>query len=334
MIIAVGGMGLVSPFGLSPREHVFFQRAHVPGPFPSPFVGADEAPVRVFFCPWLNAALPSAERIAALASAALDTALVPLAATGAPPPALWLCLARARPGLDARVHEDVTEALRRRYAPPSLKSFWAEAGVFAALKEAEQELSRNEGGAIVLVAVDSHVSTPYLTHLVQNPPTRWESIKPRPSEAAAALLLLTPKRAQQLRLPILARIHKSALAMGTSNDDNDAPADAVAMSAALRELGSGHVSHAFGQAFFDDLRREEWYRAVARQSTRFWDCQHDSVESAIGAVGAASGAANLVYGAAMLRLGAAEPASRDPFLAWTISRDGTRGVASASVDPA
>ncbi len=329
MTLAVVGMGLVSPFGCSPREHVLFRRAHVPGPFAPPFKRADGEPTRVYFCPWLDAGQEPAERMAELASTALEEALCSYTAAGWPAPALRVCMARARPGLDQHTHEAITDALQTRYRPPSMGRFWAEAGVFAALKEAEGELARDDVGAIAIVAVDSHVSLDWLTHHVQSPPTRWEADRPRPSEAAAALLVMSPKSAQRFRLPALARVHKSALAMGLANDDNDEPVDALPMGAALRELGQAPVLHAFGQGLCDDLRREEWHRAIGRQASRFWDCQHDCLESDIGAVGAAAGAGNLVYGATALRLGALAPG---PFVAWAISRDGTRGVASLSVE--
>lgn len=326
-------MGLVSPFGCSPREHVFFRRAGVPGPHPPPFERADGAPTRVYFCPWLDAGLPPVDRIAALASSALDDALAPLVAAGVRMTALRVCLPRSRPGLDERAHDAIGDALRARYKPPALSHFWAEAGVFAAFKEAEAELARDELAAIAIVAADSHVSIDWLSHRIENPPTRWETERPRPSEAAAALVLLSPKGAQRLRVPILARVHKSALAMGASNDDNDEPVDAIAMGAALRELGSAPVHHAFGQDVCDDLRREEWHRAIARQASRFWDCAHDCIESDLGSIGAAAGLVAVVYGAAAIRHGAAEGPPGEPFIAWAISRDGTRGAATVSVEP-
>lgn len=332
MTPAIVGMGLVSPFGRSPREHVFFGRAHVPGPFTSPFVTDDDTSIRVFHCPWLDAALPIAERLVALTTTALDDALAPIAELGLPAPKLQLCLSRARPGLDVRDLEAVTEAIRTRYHPSSIEQVWAEAGIFAALKEAEAQLARNDDAIIALLAVDSYVSLGWLTHVVEHPKTRWESARPRPSEAAAALLLMSPKGAHRYRLPVLGTILKSALAVGAANDDNDEPVDALAMGAALREVGSARVPAAFGQSVVDALRREDWYRAVSRQSERFWDCRNECLESAIGSVGAAAGAANLVYGAAEVRHCAAlNPSPSEPFIAWAISRDGTRGVASVSV---
>lgn len=331
MTLAIVGMGLVSPFGRSPREHVFFRRAGVPGPFPAPFVRADERAVRVMHCPWLDAGMPIADRLSALAATALDEALASLEGLTLGHPPIWLGLARARPGLDAADLDATTEKIRARYKPPAMEPFWAEAGVFAALKKAEDELARHKTEAIAFVVTDSYVSLPWLTHLAEHPPTRWESARPRASEAAAALVVMSPEVASRYRVRPLATVRASALAMGAANDDNDEPVDAIAMGAALRELGTGHVAHSFGQDVVDALRREDWYRAVARQSDRFWECQHDCLESDIGSVGAASGAASLVYGVAALRAGAvAEVPATEPFVAWAISRDGTRGMASVS----
>jgi hypothetical protein len=329
--LAIVGVGLVSPFGRSPREHVFFRRAGVPGPFPAPFVRADDRAVRVLHCPWLDAEMPVADRLAALAATALDNALAPLEGLTLRPPPIWLGLARARPGLDIGDLDATTERIRTRYKPPSMQQFWAEAGVFAALKKAEDELARRESEAIAFVVADSYVSLAWLTHVAEHPPTRWESARPRASEAAAALVVMSPELAGRLRVRPLAMVRASALAIGAANDDNDEPVDAIAMGAALRELGTSHVAYSFGQDVVDALRREDWYHAVARQSDRFWECQHDCLESDIGLVGAASGAASLVYGVAALRTGAvAEVPATEPFVAWAISRDGTRGMASVS----
>jgi hypothetical protein len=42
---AILGTGLVSPYGLTPREHAFFLTALLPPPAGSPFVGPEDRPV-------------------------------------------------------------------------------------------------------------------------------------------------------------------------------------------------------------------------------------------------------------------------------------------------
>ncbi len=332
MTLSIVGTGLVSPFGRSPREHVFFLRAHVPSPFTPPFTRRDQKPVRVHFCPWLDAGLPPAARLTALATTALDGALSSLREARLPAPILALCLARPRPGLDAEVHAAVAEALRLRLSPASIETCWGEAGCFAALQMAEREVRRNPGALVAIVAADSHVSAEWLADRVERPPTRWETRKPTPSEAAAALVVASSQLVAQHRLPTFGAIQRSAIATGAANDDNDEVADALGMGAVLRELGTGHVPHAFGQGEVDALRREEWYRAVARQSARFWECSHVCLEADIGAVGAAAGLANLVFGGATFRHGVGAPPASGPVLAWALSRDGTRGAASFTVE--
>ncbi len=334
MTLAVLGMGLVSPFGRSPREHALFRRARVPGPAASPFLGPDETPVRVHACPWIDAATPIADRMISLAEAALDAALAPSREAGLPSPSLIIGLARERPGLDAGVAPAVTRALGARCpgAPPS--SVWGEAGVFAALQQAARDVARDSSRAVAVITVDSYIALPFIAHHVQSPPTRWESDGPYPSEAAAALVVASPRLAAHFGLPVLGTINKSAIARGSSSDDNDELVDGIAMGAALRELGDDSIPFAFGQDGVDALRREEWSRATARSATRFWECQNVCVEAFLGRVGACAGAASLVYGAAMLRHGCAGdlPRGTARFLAWAISRDGTRGAAGVGVD--
>ncbi|MFO0759557.1 MAG: hypothetical protein U0359_23900 [Byssovorax sp.] len=334
MTLAVLGMGLVSPFGRSPREHALFRRARVPGPSASPFLDAEDAPVRAHACPFLDAAMPIADRMIALAETALDAAIAPLHEAGLPSPTLTVGLARERPGLDAGAAQTVTRALGARSpgAPPS--AVWGEAGVFTALQQASREIARDGSRAVAVVAVDSYISLPFITHHVKHPPTRWESEGPYPSEAAAALVVASPRLAANLGVPVLATLHKSATARGASNDDNDELVDGIAMVAALRELGDDSVRFAFGQQGVDALRREEWSRATARNAVRFWECENVCAESFLGRVGASAGAVSLVYGMAMLRHGCADdlPRGAMPMLAWAVSRDGTRGAASATVD--
>ena len=71
MSLAIVGVGLATPFGLAPRQHVLFRRADVPGPATSPFLLPDDRRLRVFHCSWLDAALPLEQRMAWLAKAAL-----------------------------------------------------------------------------------------------------------------------------------------------------------------------------------------------------------------------------------------------------------------------
>lgn len=126
------------------------------------------------------------------------------------------------------------------------------------------------------------------------------------------------------------------------------------MTALLRRVAPQRPLYAAGQDGYGALRMEDFHRAAARLADRFWDCQHDCLEAWIGAVGACSGAASLVYGLELMRLGATpsiEPTymagrepppprppcpnpEREPFLAWAISPDGTRGAASAAMGEA
>src|SRR5262249_9431929 len=124
---------------------------------------------------------------------------------------------------------------------------------------------------------------------------------------------------------------------GDSNDANDEPADGVALTRLLRELGLARVSFAFGQHVVDGLRQRDWLLATARNAEPFRQgCSDECLEYSIGAVGVAGGAMALVYGLAVLQHDAASfDGSRNaPFLAWAISADGMRGMASAVAEVA
>jgi hypothetical protein len=76
--------------------------------------------------------------------------------------------------------------------------------------------------------------------------------------------------------------------------------------------------------------------AVARSPARFHpEYESRSIEVELGLVGGAAGAMNLVYGLAVLRHRTTDVVvhERDPFLAWDISPDGTRGLAAVSMKP-
>jgi hypothetical protein len=330
MSLGILGSGLVSPFGNTTRDHVFFLRAAaVPPPLP-PFVRDDDKALDLHACRWLAWRTKVADRLIALAAMALDEALAPAPIER---PRLVLCVGRERPGLTESDLRAVERALADKLGASSSARVRGEAGVFRALAEADA--SGHEAGPLVLVAVDSFVSLEWAAHRVASPPSPWEGRPLPPSEAAAALVLESPAQARRMGFPMIGTIRKSAVELGGANDDNDESPDGAAMTRAFRSVQTGPVHFAFGQTIVDSLRRREWFLMTGRNADHFRaDCAFECVESAIGAVGAAAGAANLVFGLAVLRHEAAafEPKGREPFLAWAISSDGTRGIASVAVE--
>lgn len=330
MSLAIVGCGLVSPFGLTTRDHVFFLRAAaVPPPLP-PFVREDEKAVDVHACHWLAWRTPVHERLLALAEKAIAEALEH---TPIERPRLVMCVGRERPGLSGRDVRAVESALASKLGASSSARVVGEAGVFRALAEADT--AGQESGPLVLVAVDSFVSLEWVAHRVASPPGPWEGRPLPPSEAAAVLVLDSPAHARREHWPVLGTVRKSVVQMSTSNDDNDESPDGAAMTRAFRGLRTGPVHFAFGQTIVDSLRRREWFLMTGRNADPFRaGCAFECLESSIGAVGAAAGAANLVYGLSVLRHDAAsfEAPGREPFVAWAVSSDGTRGIASVEVE--
>jgi hypothetical protein len=343
--LAVVGMGMVSPLGLTAAEHAFFLRAEVGPPSPGAFLDDQGERIPVACCPWLGARRPPAERLAALATRALEDALDPFrrhvaaASPGGPrpaPDALFVCTAAPRIGLEEADRKAAKNALLASIEGQRYTRCTGEAGFFQAIAEAGALLSQGAARAIAAVAVDSLICPAAIAEHRRVATTPWESNLPRPGEAAAAVLLMLPIEARRQGLEILAVVHHSATAAGEANDDNDAIVDGAAMTRLLRgipRLGRP-IGASFGQHGTGGLRRREWEMAAARCASMFeTTCPFIGLEREIGCIGAAAGAASFVYGIAVHRHNAWPDAPRedDPFVAWAISRDGTRGLCAATI---
>jgi len=329
--LAIVGVGLVTPWARSSVEHAFYLRAGVIGPPRSPFVGPDDDPVKVRFCPWLGPRLDLGERAEQLASSVLAEALAPLRARELRPDMVQACLPRARAD---RIAEPVERALGAVGSSPRIGRVWDQAGVFAALEATARILEDSPRRMVAIVAVDSFVDIEVLTTRVERGPSPWADREPPPSEGAAALLLTSPQHSAAVGLDVLGTVDEVSVFHDRPTDDNDEAVTAAAMSGALRKLpASAPWRHVFGQVLVGGLRRSEWHMATARNARRFGqECEMRSLEGEVGALGAAAGAADLVYGLASLRhdttgLGAELP---EQFLAWSISPDGTRGLAAVT----
>jgi hypothetical protein len=278
-----------------------------------------------------------ADRMLTMAHAALADALRPVRGVWDEALPLLLCSNPDRPGVSAAEWVRIEHDLARAAGTREPKASHGAAGFFAALREAENLL---DGGAVAvgIAAVDSHVGEDALVEHVQNPPSPWATAPAPPAEGAAALVVTSAAEAQRLGLEALGVIHHASTTTGLSNDDNDLPADGEAMASLLRQLPPLRAPAAlvFGQSATDQLRQAEWQIAVARNPWRVHpEYEMRSIEAELGMVGAAAGAMNLVYGLAVARHRTTDMPIQDfdPFFAWAISRDGTRGLAAVSVKP-
>ena len=338
MSLVIVGTGMVSPAGLTPRMNACILWAGALPQTASPFVGPEGDPVQVTYCPWLGARLGMGERMCAMARTVHDDALRPVRAAGlrkAMP--LIFCSAAHHPGLDANEDAKLTSGLVEATGARDVRRCYGAAGFFTALTIAEELLSSG-APAVAVVAVDSYVGVDPLAELVQSPPSPWGSAPPPPAEGAAALVLTTPSEARRRGLAALGVVHSVGTAVGQSNDENDVLVDGDAMTNLLRKLPRlrAPAPWAFGPFSVDALRQTEWQLAVARNPDLLHpEYEMRSIETELGAVGAAAGAMNLVYGLAVARHRTTEASAEeaDPFLVWAISSDGTRGLAAVSVEP-
>jgi hypothetical protein len=318
---AVCAIGMVSPFGLTARDHAFFLRARIHVPGDSPFIDEEGNRLEAQFCSWIGARAPVVERVARMAEIAMHEACD----GGADDAALLVTLPDPRPGFAEDDAEAIVRRLARFQRARGVEVFHGDAGGIAALRRADALLE--EGRDALVVAADSFVSTGGLDYCRARRPSAWSVEVPPPSEAAAAVLF---RRSESRGLGILLA---AIVAQASASDENDLPPDGKALSAALRGLPEcGPIRVVVGQAAVDDLRAREWSFAHTRNVARVpLGLRTHTIEHDLGRVGAAAGLANVVYGFAVLRHGTLpDPPSGDaPFVAWAISPDGTTGVALA-----
>jgi hypothetical protein len=337
MNLAIVGTGLVSPVGLTPLQHAAFPRAGLGLRPPSAFVGGDGEPVPVFHCPWLGAALPVADRLAALGTSAVRTATEALASVSASltkEAGLLVCLGPTRPGLAQVDRQHAAGALADAASVPLRHVFTGAASWFEALGMASRLLDADEVRAVVLVAVDSFLSFDAVRAELAEAPLTWVREPPPLSEAGAALVLMKGTDGRELGLS-LGTIHHAGTRKGQGNDEDDEVVDGAALTALLDEMPSFEalIVRAYGQDQVDRLRSTEWTCAAARNAARFHPrVTATSVERWTGRVGGAAGAVQLVYGLAAERHHAVREfgTGAGPFVAWAISRDGTRGLCAAT----
>jgi hypothetical protein len=336
MNLSVIGTGLVSPIGLTPLQHASFPRAGIALNPASAFVGREGEPVPVFHCPWLGTKLPIAERLAALGERALQTATAALSASAQLAPedaALLVCLGGTRPGLTEADRQRAARALAEVTTAPLRHVFTGAAAFFAALGAAGRLLKANEVRAVTIVAVDSFVSLEAVRAELDAAPATWVLEPPPPSEAAAALVLMNGTDGRELGLS-LGTVHYAGTLRGQGSDDDDEIVDGAALASLLEQVpAQERIVRVYGQGEVDRLRETEWTCAAARNAARFDPLVTTTcIERWTGRVGGAAGAAQLVHGLAAERHHAAQEAQNrvGPFVAWAISRDGTRGLCAAT----
>jgi hypothetical protein len=330
-MLSIIGVGLVSPVGARASDHVFFTRAGMPGPWPSPYLGSDDRAIDANICPWIEPLEDAGVRMRALAETAIDEAL---AGHTYDDVELCLCVPENRPTLTDAMLTRMADALAQRAGATRVRRATGAAAAFWLLQELAASQTLDGSRVALLVAVDSLVSFDGIARHAKRPPSRWLLQPLAPAEGAAALLLASPALAQSRGVDPLLEIVAVRSKSGAAHDDNDAATDGSALTEVIRALvAADPIGHAFGQARVDALRAREWSFAVARAHACFADrCHEHGIEASIGQLGAAAGAFQLAHAAVMTRHGAL--LGDAPMLAWAISRDGLRGAAVTLRGPA
>ena len=322
------GTGLVSPLGVGVVEHAFYFRAAVAAPPPAAFETEDGERIDAVHCGFLGAASPMVERLWRLAEIAIHEALAPWEAARGPGHLALAFVAPSRPAIDASAVAEV-HALAARRARAALTGTWVgAAGAFAALAEVRTWLAEGRAPAVLLLAVDSHISAAALSDFFEREDSVFCARTPPPAEGAAALLFTTPEsaRALGLRGP---RLVASGARMGQGHDDDEVILDGRALTSLVESMPAPPFALVTGQGLVDDLRTRDWCLAYARTGARFVQpATLVTLEEETGRLGAAAGAAALAFGVGVLQHGILEGLACDATcLAWAISGDGTRGTA-------
>lgn len=326
-IASVVGVGLASPAGFGAADHVFFVRAGLVQPAPSPFLDANEEPLPCNYCSWLDGAAPLKQRIEQLA---LSAGVEALKTKPAVLRKLHLSLVTSAP-VGAFSESDAIEIasrLRHFLEAGEVTRFVGAAGAHEALAEAAQRLATGKADAVCIIGADSRFSVPMIAAAYRRRSVVWTPLEPPPSEAAAAVLLV-PSTARDQKP--LATLLGAMTTQGTSHDSNDEAVDGVGLTYLFRKLPNcGGVPMVFGPLESERLRQREWQLASARARQhlgRPYDMK--DVEMAIGQVGAAAGVVHLAYAVACnrYRTVSSDIPPGSPFYTWAISRDGVRGMA-------
>jgi hypothetical protein len=324
---------------MTPRDHAFFVRAReVLTPAPSPFITEEDERVDVQYCPWIGARAPLPDRMSAMARVAVHEAIFELGTLQAERIPAYLCTDDEAHGMPEAAIAAVRNVVHRGLRSDVVTACCGDAGTFAALRKAIDQLESGALTAVAVVAVDSYVDASRLAEARRVPPPYWESDPPQKGEAAAAIVLTTHAVASARKLPVQGTVYGAAVAAGSATDENDEPVDGVALTTVFRGLPEpATIFTIFGQRDVSGMRYQEFQIAVARNAARFARVTRaECLEAEIGRVGAAAGLANLVFGVATMRHGAMrnDAPRTSPFCAWAISRDGTRGAAvAAAVQP-
>jgi hypothetical protein len=331
--LAVVGVGLVSPLGVGAECHAMLMRAGEGAATPGGFATEAGEHAPVFACPWLGADLPLPDRILELGSAAARLALAPLEAAAGGRERSWVAV--VGPAGDAAA------PLSRALGARSVSA--GSAAVFAELVRASEAIVRGEVDSAVVVGVDSLVDLSLLSAHAAVTHDPWGANLLDASEGAAAFALVSLERARTLGLEVWALVRGAAAHEGKGSDNDDEPADGVALTEVLREANAEGrpIRAAFGPTRVDLLRRRDWDLAQARTAGMFDDPQLfvGCPERDVGHVGEASGALSLGLLLACARHGALPDATAPAIpagsacLAWGLSANGLRGAALVVPQP-
>ena len=313
MVLGVEEMALVSPLGLTPSEHVFFRRAEVSPHASGAFTNEDGEAFPIHDCSWIPAVRPWASRVRLLARQALSH----VAPSSPSAPILLVAPVEAAAG-DADLPRFLSLGGR---AVAAVRT--GSAAYLAALAEAEGLLSREP--EVVVLAVDSLLSRERVEAWAEARYSGFTRNPLPPSEGAAAVRLVSPKRS-----PLAGKVLSIAYGKSAATDHNDLAADGVALTRAFGEIGiPPKVPLVVGPRDEDPLRTRDFHIAAARHRDRIDGAEMPSLEGSLGRLGSAGGLMSLVFALAWLRHDLPLPAAQGKGLAvaWARSEDGTTGAA-------
>jgi 3-oxoacyl-[acyl-carrier-protein] synthase-1 len=303
----VVGVGARTAVGLTARQTAFLLRAGAAGFHDSPLLDHNDELVTIGSVPVLDPLSVGADRVRALALAALEEALEPLSSLDAPLRlrvllALEPALANGRVQDEApaqRLASDVRRRLRKMGHQAEVDALpTGAAAPCAGLIAACEALARGEADALLLGGSHSDYD-PAIVRALSEQGRLFGSGKVNgiiPGECAAFVLLALPSVARKRGLEVRAHFHAAGLGFEKASADNDEPAfRALGLTHAIRGLGAAmdpegvRAGWLLSDMTAETHRVSEWQAAYVRTQALWCDPQCiEAPAHRLGRLGAAA----------------------------------------------
>lgn len=294
MSVAVVSVGAKTAVGLNARQTGFMVRAGYPGMSEAPLANAEGEPIAMAFVQSVDGALVGAERLAVLARAPFEEAVIPIRDLAAE---VYVVIDEDQEDEPFAIR--LLEAMVKRAMPAASVEVKATgpAGPGALIASAVRALESRRADVVVIGGVHSDYDPRAIAALEQSGRLfSRENLDSRiPGEAAAFFVLMRAGDARRQGLAALARIVGTGSGIERARLDNDVPAhEALGLTAAIRQatepLAEGQtVGWILSDLTFEMWRQLEWQSVLMRVQEVLGNPYYaDAPAQRIGYLGAAA----------------------------------------------